>query len=146
MKQEKGKYEQWLEKVKSEPPVLTDPEALTRDILQRVERMPQARKGKVYWMSWCPVAVAGALLCFMVYEVFFYSMPQVPGEAAFFDLPSAGHRLPEASSIAFSRMNQKEKRDYFFGEWKERKEKWHKQNAGIGRLLKIVNEKQLKTD
>lgn len=74
MKREEEQYEQWLNQVRTTPPVLEKPEELTRDILCKISQTSHPRrktpiKSLIDWLSGI---AACFLLCAMLYEVFFY--------------------------------------------------------------------------
>ena len=75
MRQEENeRYEQWLQQVRKTQPILTRPDDLTRNILQKVARTPRKRKEHRKFMAWASAVAAGFLLCFMVHETVFYSV------------------------------------------------------------------------
>ena len=60
MKQEENeRYEQWLQQVRKTQPILTRPDDLTRDILQKVARTPRKRKERRKFMTWASAIAAG---------------------------------------------------------------------------------------
>ena len=80
MRQEENeRYEQWLQQVRKTQPILTSPDDLTRDILQKVARTPRKRKEHRKFMAWASAVAAGFLLCFMVHETVFYSVSSNAG-------------------------------------------------------------------
>ena len=81
MRQEENeRYEQWLQQVRKTQPILTRPDDLTRNILQKVARTPPEKKGaQKNFMAWASAVAAGFLLCFMAYETFFYSVSSNAG-------------------------------------------------------------------
>ena len=80
MRQEENeRYEQWLQQVRKTQPILTRPDDLTQDILQKVARTPRKRKEHRKFMAWASAVAAGFLLCFMVHETVFYSVSSNAG-------------------------------------------------------------------
>ena len=80
MRQEENeRYEQWLQQVRKTQPILTRPDDLTRNILQKVARTPRKRKEHRKFMAWASAVAAGFLLCFMVHETVFYSVSSNAG-------------------------------------------------------------------
>ena len=70
MKEENRKYEEWLRELKATQPVLTNPEQLTADILQRVSasNRKNSRKRLYSFGSWLSGIAATLLLCFLLTE------------------------------------------------------------------------------
>ena len=63
MRQEENeRYEQWLQQVRKTQPILTRPDDLTQDILQKVARTPRKRKEHRKLMAWASAVAAGFLL------------------------------------------------------------------------------------
>lgn len=70
MKEEDRKYEEWLRELKAKQPVLTNPQQLTTDILQRVSasNRKSSRKRLYSFGSWLSGIAATLLLCFLLTE------------------------------------------------------------------------------
>lgn len=87
MKQEDDYYERWLDKLKTTQPVLAHPDELTAAIMQRVSQNPgpteslppgrMLRKPQKLLLlgSWASGVAAGLLLCVLLGETFFPSLP-----------------------------------------------------------------------
>ena len=77
MKQDDKLYNEWLDEVKNVQPILSNPDELTTAILQQVSRIvPQKKKRKSLLIgSWVSGIAAGLLLCLLVSEALFSSVP-----------------------------------------------------------------------
>lgn len=87
MKREDEYYKKWLGTLRGTQPILDNPDELTAVIMRKVSGTSQqglssqsfrisSRKQKVLSVgSWVSVAAAGLLLCLLVGETFFYSVP-----------------------------------------------------------------------
>lgn len=83
---------------------------LTRDILQKVARTPRKRKERRKFMTWASAIAAGFLLCFTVYETFFYSVSfHADTRNAPLNVSSLPSCLPEWSASCTAEMTIKEK-------------------------------------
>lgn len=72
MRKEDKRYEKWLSEVKSSQPALSNPEALTAAVLQRIDRVAlKKRKRKFIISSWVFGAIASLLLCLFLNETLF---------------------------------------------------------------------------
>ena len=116
MRQEENeRYEQWLQQVRKTQPILTRPDDLTQDILQKVARTPRKRKEHRKFM-----------LCFMAYETFFYSVSSNAGTRdAVLNASPLYRRLSEWPADRNADMSLKEKSACLSEMWKARKAKQH---------------------
>lgn len=135
MKQEDKQYEQWLEQVKSTLPEIEKPEELTREILQRIERIP--RKKKLPEIGYRLLAAASALLlCLMVYETVFYpSTLYKEKKTHTLETCSPPRKIPEFSNMQLSNMTMREKSSCLSKLWKEYTETQKQQKRTISRII-----------
>lgn len=120
MKREDEYYEKWLGALKGTQPVLDNPDELTAAIMQKVSEASQqglssqsfrisSRRQKVLSVgSWVSVAAAGLLLCLLVGETFFYSVPTLVEKEPCFGWNPATLSLPNT----WKAMNTLEKSRY----------------------------------
>ena len=137
MKQEENeRYEQWLQQVRKTQPILTRPDDLARDILQKVARTPRKRKERRKFMTWASAIAAGFLLCFTVYATFFYSVSfHADTRNAPLNVSSLPSCLPEWSASCPAEMTIKEKGARLSEMWRARKAKQHEQKRLIHQLV-----------
>lgn len=76
MKQEDKRYEEWLKDVRNRQPMMSNPEELTANIMQRVARMPKRNtRRKILIGSRLSGVAAVLLLCLLVGDLFHTPMP-----------------------------------------------------------------------
>ncbi|NDV83611.1 hypothetical protein [Bacteroides sp. 51] len=78
MKGEDQKYREIISMIKDNPPVLRDPEALTADVMGRIDKLSQSRSSRKRLLvsGWIAAIAATFLLCFLLNETMFYPVNQ----------------------------------------------------------------------
>ncbi|WP_303207679.1 hypothetical protein [Bacteroides oleiciplenus] len=117
MKQDDRHYEEWLAEIRGRQPVMSNPDELAANILQRVARTSSGRKKKkLLIVGWLSGIAAGLLLSLLVSETLF---TPVPYEVK----PMEGYRLQVNDTYSFSlpegweKMRLSEKSDYLSGQY-----------------------------
>ena len=136
MKREEEQYEQWLEKVRNNPPVLENPEGLSGDIMQRISRTPRKSQRPVNRIRWFSAVAALFLLCTMMYEVLFYadSSPLERGTVTLNICPPS-EIIPAVALERMSDMTVREKTVFLSRIWENRKEMQGRRENLINRLI-----------
>lgn len=76
MKQEDKQYEKWLTEVKSNQPILENPEELTATILNRISGISPERKRRKFLIgAWASGIAASLLLLLFINDTCFTSVP-----------------------------------------------------------------------
>ena len=90
MKQEDKQYEKWLTEVKSNQPILENPEELTATILNRISGISPERKRRKFLIgAWASGIAASLLLLLFINDTCFTSVPHrtemnmITGQTAF---------------------------------------------------------------
>lgn len=111
MKQDDRHYEEWLAEIRGKQPVMSNPDELSANILQRVARtsFQRRKKKKLLVAGWLSGIAAGLLLCLLVGETLFTPVPC--------DVRSMeGYRLQENNAYSlpegWEKMRFSEKSDY----------------------------------
>lgn len=120
MKQDDRLYDEWLDEVRNVQPILSNPDELTAAILQRVSRIaPRKKKRKsLLTVSWLSGIAAGLLLCLLVSEALFSTVPndvRVQEEYRFRE--NSTYSLP----ADWEKMGLSEKSDYLSGQYMQYK-------------------------
>ena len=144
MKTENERYEQWLETLKSNAPVLENPTALTEDILRRVASLPPRNRPKRGWeiCGWISAVAAGILLCLLINDTIFFEKEALPTNRPEIyvqtqDIQLKGQTTPEGWSV---KMNLMEKSRCLSEVWNKRQEKRKKETAEmLDRVMEIMN-------
>ena len=125
MRQEENeRYEQWLQQVRKTQPILTRPDDLTRNILQKVARTPRKRKEHRKFMAWASAVAA------------FYSVSSNAGTRdAVLNASPLYRRLSEWPADRNADMSLKEKSACLSEMWKARKAKQHGQKRLIHQFM-----------
>lgn len=136
MKREDEQYEQWLRQVRNAQPVLRNPEQLTLDILQNISQTSKKKNGIRKKSAWFSAIAAGILLCFMMYETFFYSvafrpMKDISRSNSFMTIRRSPS-LPEEWTLG---MTVQEKNKCLSKLWKERNETQRRQKNLIDKWI-----------
>lgn len=78
MKYEDQKYREIISIIKDNPPTLKDPEALTANVMGRIEQLSQRRAGqkRLLILGWISAVAATFLICFLLNETFFFPADQ----------------------------------------------------------------------
>lgn len=136
MKQEE-RYEQWLEKVRNNPPLLDNPQELSREIMQRVVRTPRRQSRPITnLMKWFSAVAALLLFCVMMYEVFYSSAFPLAGEdTVSLRICPPAEILSELSSEQLCDKTVREKSVLFSRLWKKHQNRQRKREDAINRLL-----------
>lgn len=137
MKQEE-RYEQWLERVRNNPPSLDDPQELSREIMQRIASTPRRQSRPVAnFIKWFSAVAALFLLGVMLHEMFYYSSAPLAGkEAVNLRICPPAEILLELSSKPMSGKTVREKGVVFSRFRKKRKDMQRKKEDFINRLIK----------
>lgn len=136
MKQEEQQYEEWLEKVRRNLPIVENPEELSNDIMQRISRTPRPYKRPENWVRWFSAAAALFLLCTMLYEVLFYAeVPPFEKETVTINSCPSTEIVPTISLEQMSEMTVKEKAAFLSRIRKERKEIKCKRKNLVNKLI-----------
>lgn len=136
MKQEEQQYEEWLEKVRRNLPIVENPEELSNDIMQRISRTPRPSKRPKNWVRWFSAAAAIFLLCTMLYEVLFYAeVPPLEKETVTINSCPSTEIVPTISLEQMSEMTVKEKAAFLSRIRKERKEIKCKRKNLVNKLI-----------
>lgn len=74
MKDEDVRYREIISIIKNNPPVPTNPEALTANVMDRIERLSQVRlaQKRLRISGWISAITAAFLLCFLLNENLFF--------------------------------------------------------------------------
>lgn len=144
MKSENERYEQWLEALKNNAPVLENPEAMTEDILQKVAFLSQRRNPKRGWKicGWISAAAAGVLLCLLVNDVVFSENEPVLQSLSAIGLQSNQIQMEqeEAPEEWSASMNLMERSRCLSEVWNKRQEKRKKERGALsGKMMEIMN-------
>ena len=76
MKQEDKQYEKWLTEIKSNQPILENPEELTATILNRISGISPERKRRKFLIgAWASGIAASLLLLLFINDTCFTSVP-----------------------------------------------------------------------
>ena len=76
MKQEDKQYEKWLTEIKSNQPILENPEKLTATILNRISGISPERKRRKFLIgAWASGIAASLLLLLFINDTCFTSVP-----------------------------------------------------------------------
>lgn len=76
MKQEDKQYEKWLTEIKSNQPILENPEELTATILNRISGISPERKRRKFLIgAWASGIAASLLLLLLINDTCFTSVP-----------------------------------------------------------------------
>lgn len=98
MKDEDQKYREIISIIKDNPPVLKDPEALTADVMGRIEELSHHRSARKRLLisGWVSAIAATFLLCFLLNETLFYPVNQYDTTV------SPKHEIEAVSDIVLS--------------------------------------------
>lgn len=138
MEREEEQYEEWLKQVRAVSPVLTYPEELTRNILKEISGTHRKKRRRL--INWCSAMAAGFLLCFLMYETYFYpaSLQTEKKTAISLEVPEARQFIERgqlwANGVTGIRGNR-----HLFRVWKERQAAQHKQKAFVEKMYEAVN-------
>lgn len=115
MKQDDRCYEEWLAEIRGRQPVMSNPNELAANILQRVAQTPLRRKKKKLLIgSWLSGIAAGLLLCLLVSETLF--TPVSCDVRAGGELPLQEHNTYPLPG-GWEKMRLSEKSDYLSGQY-----------------------------
>lgn len=98
MKDEELKYKEIISIIKDNPPVPTNPEALTAHVMGRIEKLSQnrSRQKRLLISGWISAIAATFLICFLLNETLFSPVNQHNTAS------TAGHEIQTVSDIKLS--------------------------------------------
>lgn len=136
MKQEEQLYEEWLEKVRKNLPLVENPEELSKDIMQRIYRTSRNPRKSVSWIRWLSTVAALFLLCTMMYEVFFYTdAPTLERGTVTINICPPTEIIQTVSFERMSEMPVRERTAFLSRIWRERKEVQCRRENLINKLI-----------
>lgn len=135
MKREEQRYEEWLEKVRKNLPLVENPEELSEDIMQKISRIPRQLQKPVNWVRWFSAIAALFLFCTMMYEVLFYAdTPTFERGTVTMNICPPTEIIQSVSLERMSEMTVRERTVFLSRIWKERREVQRRKENLINKL------------